>query len=82
MAEQQNNFAHKRKINLQITTPRGVKFKEEADMIIMRCIDGDLVCLPVTRRFHGAGRWHLRIFNNGGKETGCFRRHCRKRTER
>ncbi|MGI6659324.1 MAG: ATP synthase F1 subunit epsilon [Dethiobacteraceae bacterium] len=66
VAEQQNNFAHKRKINLQITTPRGVKFKEEADMIIMRCIDGDLGVLaghaPVSTVL---GDGILRIFNNG-----------------
>lgn len=34
------------KINLTITTPRGVKFQEEADRLIMRCIDGELGVLP------------------------------------
>lgn len=30
------------KIHLRITTPRGLKIDEQADMLIMRCIDGDM----------------------------------------
>lgn len=30
------------KIDLRIITPRGVKFIEQADTIIMRCLDGDM----------------------------------------
>ncbi|NLK75155.1 MAG: ATP synthase F1 subunit epsilon [Clostridiales bacterium] len=45
MANQQTNIVNN-KLQLNIVTPRGVKFVEEADMIIMRCIDGDLGILP------------------------------------
>lgn len=66
MAEQETNVVNDKKINLNITTPRGVKFKEEADMVIMRCIDGDLGVLPghepVTTIL---GDGILRVFNNG-----------------
>lgn len=55
-----------KKIDLKITTPRGVKFVEKADMIIMRCIDGDLGVLsghaPVSAVL---GDGILRIFNDG-----------------
>ncbi len=55
-----------KKIILNITTPRGLKFVEEADMLIMRCIDGDLGVLhghePVSAVL---GDGILRIFNNG-----------------
>ncbi|MGF7145190.1 F-type H+-transporting ATPase subunit epsilon [Anaerotaenia torta] len=33
-------------IHLQIITPRGIKFKRRASMIIFRCIDGDTGILP------------------------------------
>ena len=41
MSEEQTDLGNK-KINLNIITPRGVKFEEEADTLIMRLIDGDL----------------------------------------
>jgi len=46
MAKQLTNPAQGQKIDLVITTPRGIKFEEKADMVIMRCIDGDLGVLP------------------------------------
>lgn len=47
MAEgQTENITSKEKLNLTITTPRGVKFEEKADMVIMRCVDGELGVLP------------------------------------
>ncbi|NLJ57363.1 MAG: ATP synthase F1 subunit epsilon [Tissierellia bacterium] len=55
-----------KKINLKITTPRGVKFVEEADMIIMRCIDGDLGVLPGHAPVSTVlGDGTLRIYNGG-----------------
>ena len=42
MANEMTNSVNDKKINLNITTPRGLKFVEKADMIVMRCIDGDL----------------------------------------
>jgi F-type H+-transporting ATPase subunit epsilon len=36
----------KKKVNLRVVTPRGVKIQEQADMIIMRCVDGDMGVLP------------------------------------
>lgn len=55
-----------RKFNLRITTPRGLKFNEQVDMIIMRCIDGDLGVLknhaPVSAVL---GDGILRIKNDG-----------------
>lgn len=66
MAEQKTNKQNDKKITLNITTPRGVKFTEKADMIIMRCIDGDLGVLsghePVSAVL---GDGILRIKNNG-----------------
>lgn len=63
---EQTNINNDNKIKLTITTPRGIKFIEEADMIIMRCIDGDLGVLsghaPVTTVL---GDGILRIYNNG-----------------
>mgnify|MGYP000978760205 CR=1 FL=1 len=35
----QTNLGNDHKTKLKITTPRGVKYVEKADMIIMRCID-------------------------------------------
>jgi F-type H+-transporting ATPase subunit epsilon len=55
-----------RKIDLRITTPRGLKFEEKADMIIMRCIDGDMGVLrdhaPISAVL---GDGILRIINDG-----------------
>lgn len=54
------------KIQLNITTPRGLKFVEEADMIIMRCIDGDLGVLPGHEPISTVlGDGILRIINDG-----------------
>ncbi|NLZ39195.1 MAG: ATP synthase F1 subunit epsilon [Firmicutes bacterium] len=54
------------KINLTIITPRGVKFVEKADMLIMRCIDGDLGVLPGHEPVSAVlGDGILSIFNNG-----------------
>lgn len=66
MAEQETNVVNDKKIHLNIITPRGVKFKEEADMVIMRCIDGDLGVLPGHEAVSAVlGDGILRIFNNG-----------------
>ncbi len=66
MAKRQTNLVNDNKINLTITTPRGVKFEEKADMIIMRCIDGDLGVLPGHAPVSTVlGDGILRIFNNG-----------------
>lgn len=66
MEKQQTDLAHDRKINLKITTPRGVKFFEKADMVIMRCLDGDLGVLPGHAPVSAVlGDGILRIFNNG-----------------
>lgn len=55
-----------KKLDLIITTPRGVKFKEKADMVVMRCIDGDLGVLyghaPVSAPL---GDGILRVYNDG-----------------
>lgn len=64
MSEEQTNLNNK-KLNLTITTPRGVKFVEEADMLIMRCIDGDLGVLPGHEPLSTVlGDGILKIFNN------------------
>ena len=34
------------KLRLRIATPENVKFDEDADMVIMRCITGDMGILP------------------------------------
>ena len=66
MENQQTDVKNNKKITLNITTPRGLKFVEEADLIIMRCIDGDFGVLsghePVMTVL---GDGALRIFNNG-----------------
>lgn len=65
MSEQQTDLDSK-KINLNIITPRGVKFQEQADTLIMRLIDGDLGVLaghePVSAVL---GEGILQIFNDG-----------------
>ena len=66
MAKEEKSIVDDKKFNLNIITPRGVKFSEKADMIIMRCIDGDLGILcghaPVSTVL---GDGILRIFNDG-----------------
>lgn len=66
MAEQQTNTINDKKITLNITTPRGVKYIEKADTIIMRCIDGNMGVLlghqPVSTIL---GDGILRIINDG-----------------
>lgn len=65
MSEQQTELVQGEKINLTITTPRGEKFVEEADMLIMRCIDGDLGVLPRHEPVSTVlGEGILRIFND------------------
>ena len=65
MAEESTQLKDK-KIDLKIITPRGLKFSEEADMIIMRCIDGDLGVLsghaPISAIL---GDGVFRIYNDG-----------------
>ncbi|MDD2269048.1 MAG: ATP synthase F1 subunit epsilon [Eubacteriales bacterium] len=66
MAKQELSSVETKKINLTITTPRGVKFVEKADMIIMRCIDGNLGVLPGHEAISTVlGDGILRIYNNG-----------------
>ncbi len=66
MAMQQPDVINDKKIDLTIITPRGVKFVEKADMVIMRCIDGDLGVLPGHAPVSAVlGDGILRIFNNG-----------------
>lgn len=66
MSEEQTNLVKEKKINLNITTPRGIKFVEKADMLIMRCIDGDLGVLPGHEPLSAVlGDGILRIFNDG-----------------
>jgi F-type H+-transporting ATPase subunit epsilon len=66
VAKPKANTSKENKINLTITTPRGVKFEEKADMVIMRCIDGDLGVLPGHAPVSTVlGDGILRIINNG-----------------
>lgn len=69
MAEHETNLVNGNKIQLKIITPRGVKFDQEADTIIMRCIDGDLGVFyghePVSTVL---GDGILRIINGGDEE--------------
>ena len=58
-----------KKLELRITTPRGEKFTEEADMVIMRCIDGNLGVLPGHEPVTAAlGDGTLRIISGGTEE--------------
>ena len=69
MSEQQNNLLKEKKLNLKITTPRGLKFVEQADMLIMRCVDGDLGVLPGHAPVSVVlGDGILRIFNEGAEK--------------
>ena len=66
MDEQVNHLINDKKINLNITTPRGLKFEEKADMIIMRCVDGDLGALPGHELVSVVlGDGIMRIYNDG-----------------
>jgi len=66
MASEQTGLVKKQKIDLRITTPRGVKFVEEADLIIMRCIDGDLGVMPGHAPITTVlGDGIFRIYNDG-----------------
>lgn len=66
MSAQQTELTDNKKIKLNITTPRGVKVAEEADLLIMRAIDGNLGVLaghePVSAIL---GEGILQIFNDG-----------------
>ena len=66
MSAQQTELTDNKKIKLNITTPRGVKVAEEADLLIMRAIDGNLGVLaghePVSTIL---GEGILQIFNDG-----------------
>jgi len=65
VAEEEKNTANKKKLALTITTPRGIKFEEEADMVVMRCVDGDLGVLPGHAPVSTVlGDGTLRIINN------------------
>lgn len=69
MTNQKANSANDNKIRLNIITPRGLKFVEKADMIVMRCIDGDLGVLPGHARVSAVlGDGILRIINNGAEK--------------
>ena len=58
-----------KKLELKITTPRGEKFIEDADMVIMRCIDGNLGVLPGHEPIVAAlGDGTLRIINGDAEE--------------
>ena len=46
-------------------TTRGVKFMEKADMVIMRCVDGDLGVLPGHAVSAALGDGIFRIINDG-----------------
>lgn len=66
MADNDNLSTNANKLQLTITTPRGVKFVEEADLIIMRAIDGDLGIMPGHEPLSTVlGDGVLRIVNDG-----------------
>lgn len=46
MADDVSSVKPVKKLNLTITTPRGLKFTETCDLVIMRAIDGDLGIQP------------------------------------
>lgn len=55
-----------RKLTVTITTPRGIKFIEEADKVVMRAIDGTLGVLPRHAPLSTVlGDGVLQIVNNG-----------------
>ncbi|MGI5935867.1 MAG: ATP synthase F1 subunit epsilon [Oscillospiraceae bacterium] len=58
-----------KKVYLQIFTPRGLKIEEQADMLVMRCIDGDMGVLPGHEPVSvSLGDGILRIINNNRTE--------------
>jgi F-type H+-transporting ATPase subunit epsilon len=66
MMEQETSLLEAKKIILNITTPRGLKLSEEADMVIMRCVDGDFGVLPGHEPVSTVlGDGILRIINDG-----------------
>ncbi len=65
MAEEKTSPA-KKKLRLTITTPRGVKFEEPCDMVVMRLIDGEMGILPGHAPISTVlGDGILRIINEG-----------------
>lgn len=69
MAKQTPSPSTTKKLQLKITTPRGVKFEELADMVIMRSIDGDLGVMPGHAPLTTVlGDGVLRIRNNGSEK--------------
>ncbi len=69
MADRSDNLTPSRKLDLTIITPRGVKFEEKADMIVMRAIDGDLGVMPGHEPLSTVlGDGVLRIVNNGSEK--------------
>lgn len=66
MAKNETEVASDKRITLTITTPRGVKFVEKADMVIMRGLEGDIGVLPGHESISTVlGDGILRIHNNG-----------------
>lgn len=58
-----------KKVQLRIVTPTKVKLDEKADMVIMRCIDGDMGIMPGHEaRSVVLDYGILRIIDNDGKE--------------
>ena len=58
------------KVRLRIITPDSVKTDEEADMVIMRCVTGDLGVLPGHMPLSAALSYGaLRALNNGGERA-------------
>ena len=57
------------KMRLRIATPENVKFDEDIDMVIMRCITGDIGILPNHEACSAILDFGvLRILNNGSDE--------------
>lgn len=57
------------KMQLNILTPRGIKFEREADYLSMRAIDGEIGILPNHAKMTAIlGDGILRIRNNGAEE--------------
>lgn len=58
----------KNKIHLRIITPEELKVDESADMVIMRCVNGDLGVLPGHCNYSAAlGDGVLRIINGNSE---------------
>lgn len=59
----------KAKLDLNIFTPRGVKFERQADFLSMRAIDGDIGILPNRAPMASAlGDGILKIVNDGEED--------------